>query len=156
MHQLASDEKSTFPIGSKIILRDFYVDDLITGGQSTQQVLEIISQTINLLARGGNGVPTSVVWNKHSESFTMVATLPRHWVLLGTLQRMSFVFLFLPYRSLQSHVSDWYFPQFLGLTILVPGPIGPGIAKAKIFLKQVWRERLRMWILTLSFLQLQS
>jgi len=40
MQQLAEDEKTSFPIGAKIFLRDFYVDDLITGGNSTEEVLE--------------------------------------------------------------------------------------------------------------------
>ncbi|XP_041633394.1 uncharacterized protein [Drosophila kikkawai] len=52
MHQLAEDEKASFPLGAKILLRDFYVDDLITGGNSTQDVLEIMRQTTGLLERG--------------------------------------------------------------------------------------------------------
>ncbi|XP_043065431.1 uncharacterized protein LOC122320887 [Drosophila ficusphila] len=38
---VAGDEKSSYSIGSKTILRDFYVNDLTIGGQSTQEVLEI-------------------------------------------------------------------------------------------------------------------
>jgi len=49
MQQLAEDEKTSFPIGAKILLRDFYVDDLITGGNSTEEILEIMRQTIGLL-----------------------------------------------------------------------------------------------------------
>ncbi|XP_053964222.1 uncharacterized protein LOC128867152 [Anastrepha ludens] len=53
MHQLAIDEQTVYPIGSKILKRDFYVDDLITGGESIQEVKEIMSQTIKLLEKGG-------------------------------------------------------------------------------------------------------
>jgi len=50
--QLAEDEKTPFSIGAKILLRDFYVDDLITGGNSTEDALEIMRQTIGLLDKG--------------------------------------------------------------------------------------------------------
>lgn len=49
MQQLAEDEKTSFPIGAKILLRDFYVDDLITGGNSTEEFFEIMRHTIGLL-----------------------------------------------------------------------------------------------------------
>ena len=52
MQQLAKDEQNYLPIGSKIILRDFYVDDMISGGDSLEEVNEIKLQTANLLGRG--------------------------------------------------------------------------------------------------------
>lgn len=52
MHQLAEDEKSSFPIGAKVSLRDFYIDDLIIGGNSTEEVLEIMLQITGLLDKG--------------------------------------------------------------------------------------------------------
>ncbi|XP_043064322.1 uncharacterized protein LOC122320260 [Drosophila ficusphila] len=42
MHQLAMDEQSKYPVGSQIVRRDFYVDDLITGGSSIEEVEEIL------------------------------------------------------------------------------------------------------------------
>ncbi|KAK9710480.1 hypothetical protein QE152_g25997 [Popillia japonica] len=71
LQQLALDEKEAFPIGSKIALRDFYVDDLITGANTTEDcpsgyvddlitganttedAKTILRQTTNLLQRGG-------------------------------------------------------------------------------------------------------
>ncbi|XP_053968113.1 uncharacterized protein LOC128869560 [Anastrepha ludens] len=52
MHQLAADESATYPIGAETVLRDFYVDDLITGGDSMAEVLNIKLQTTSLLTRG--------------------------------------------------------------------------------------------------------
>ncbi|XP_053969222.1 uncharacterized protein LOC128870595 [Anastrepha ludens] len=52
MHQLAADESATDPIGAEAVLRDFYVDDLITGGDSMAEVLNIKLQTTSLLTRG--------------------------------------------------------------------------------------------------------
>ncbi|XP_017474522.1 PREDICTED: uncharacterized protein LOC108365081 [Rhagoletis zephyria] len=51
MQQLARDERVSFPIGADIVFRDFYVDDLISGGESVEEVLEIKRQTSELLSR---------------------------------------------------------------------------------------------------------
>jgi len=42
MHKLSYDEEESFPIGAKIVRRDFYVDDLIAGGDSVEEVREFI------------------------------------------------------------------------------------------------------------------
>ncbi|XP_070067158.1 uncharacterized protein [Drosophila virilis] len=52
IHQLAMDEQQAFPIGADIIKRDFYVDDLISGGRCVQEAVEILKQTSGLLAKG--------------------------------------------------------------------------------------------------------
>ncbi|XP_018406350.1 PREDICTED: uncharacterized protein LOC108782552, partial [Cyphomyrmex costatus] len=53
VRKLAEDEIESFPIGSKIVLRDFYVDDLLTGASTVQEALEIKRQTTELLKKGG-------------------------------------------------------------------------------------------------------
>jgi len=53
IHKLAADESGLYPIGSKIALRDFYVDDLLTCASTLQEPLEIKQQTIKLLKKGG-------------------------------------------------------------------------------------------------------
>ncbi|KAL7724811.1 hypothetical protein ACLKA6_003660 [Drosophila palustris] len=44
MHQLALDEEENFPIGSRIVRTHFYVDDLMSGGDSIEEVVEIKRQ----------------------------------------------------------------------------------------------------------------
>ena len=51
--QLSRDEGKNFPRASKILVRDFYVDDLVTDANSTQEIIEIRNELIELLARGG-------------------------------------------------------------------------------------------------------
>ncbi|XP_053968947.1 uncharacterized protein LOC128870359 [Anastrepha ludens] len=53
LQQLAIDEAKTYPIGSKVTLSDFYVDNLISGAASIGEVIEIKNQTINLLNCAG-------------------------------------------------------------------------------------------------------
>jgi len=52
IHQLSYDEEESFPIGAKIVRTDFYVDDLISGGDSVEEVREIRRQVKELLSRG--------------------------------------------------------------------------------------------------------
>ncbi|XP_043065122.1 uncharacterized protein LOC122320761, partial [Drosophila ficusphila] len=52
MHQLSYDEEESFPIGAEIVRRDFYVDDLISGGETIEEVREIRRQVKSLLSRG--------------------------------------------------------------------------------------------------------
>ncbi|GBP01323.1 hypothetical protein EVAR_66461_1 [Eumeta japonica] len=44
MHQLALDEENNFPIGAHVVKNNFYVDDLITGAKSADEVTEIRHQ----------------------------------------------------------------------------------------------------------------
>lgn len=52
MYQLADEEEHNFPIAAKIIKRDFYIDDLISGGQSVQEVKSILLKVKSLLENG--------------------------------------------------------------------------------------------------------
>jgi len=53
IRKLAEEEAKLFPNGSKVALRDFYVDDLLTGASTIHEALEIKRQTIELLMKGG-------------------------------------------------------------------------------------------------------
>jgi len=52
MHQLADDEETSFPIEAKIVKKDFYVDDLMSGGNTIEEVQEIRMQVKAFLSRG--------------------------------------------------------------------------------------------------------
>ena len=53
LKQLALDEQDTYPIGAQILLKDFYVDKVMTGGDSLREVLHKIHELIALLNQGG-------------------------------------------------------------------------------------------------------
>jgi hypothetical protein len=53
LHQLARDEAHEFPRASKLLLRDFYVDDFISGASSVEEILAIRDEMISLLKREG-------------------------------------------------------------------------------------------------------
>jgi hypothetical protein len=53
LHQLALDEKEHFPIAHRIVLNDFYVDDVLTGANSETEATKLQDQLIKMLKRGG-------------------------------------------------------------------------------------------------------
>lgn len=53
LHHLANLEKDSFPKASAILLRDFYVDDLLTGADTVEEARIIRDELIALLKRGG-------------------------------------------------------------------------------------------------------
>lgn len=53
LFQLGIDNEIRFPVASDIIKNDFYVDDLLTGAHSTQEVLHIQKEVSSILASAG-------------------------------------------------------------------------------------------------------
>lgn len=50
LHQAAQDLQHQHPEASEIIMRDFYVDDLLTGGDDFGHLLQIKEQIVAILA----------------------------------------------------------------------------------------------------------
>lgn len=53
LRQCAIDGREQFPAGAKIVLSDFYVDDLLTGSDMQQQLRDAYYQVTELLRTGG-------------------------------------------------------------------------------------------------------
>jgi len=53
LQQLAVEEADNFPLASKATLKDFYVDDLMSGAGSTTEAQELQVQLIQMLTSGG-------------------------------------------------------------------------------------------------------
>nr|XP_026491789.1 uncharacterized protein LOC113397585 [Vanessa tameamea] len=64
LQQLALDEKSKYPIAAKITLQDFYMDDLLTGGDDEFEIIQIYDQMNRLMNAGGFCLQK---WCKNSE-----------------------------------------------------------------------------------------
>ena len=52
MQQLAIDEGKDWPIGSEVVKSHFNVDDMISGGNNQEEVLEVMRQSKNILQKG--------------------------------------------------------------------------------------------------------
>ncbi|XP_044592032.1 uncharacterized protein LOC123270158 [Cotesia glomerata] len=53
VNQLAHDESHDFPVASKILKRDLYVDNLLTGSNSLTEILKLRDEIIQLVQKGG-------------------------------------------------------------------------------------------------------
>ncbi|GIY33901.1 hypothetical protein CEXT_381001 [Caerostris extrusa] len=53
LRQLAIQEEQNFPLASKAALKDFYVDDLMSGANSTTEALDLQAQLIQMLSSAG-------------------------------------------------------------------------------------------------------
>lgn len=53
LHQLARDEGKDFPLGAKLLLNNFYVDDALMGADTLDELQESLDQLSGILQRGG-------------------------------------------------------------------------------------------------------
>lgn len=154
MQQLASDEESNYPLGANIVRRDFYVDDMISGGDTVDEVLKIRQQVTELLQKGNfqirkwcsnmadvlEGIPPEQCEKmlKFHDGTDVTKTLGLVW----DPKSDNFIFSFAPVndskivtkRSILSSIARIYDP--LGL-------IGPVITKAKLFMQHLWKLQLQ-------------
>ncbi|XP_041451687.1 uncharacterized protein LOC121405147 [Drosophila obscura] len=153
MHQLAIDEGNPYPLGSAALQQEFYVDDLISGGNSVAEVMEKMRQTSSLLSCGNfklrkwcssnkevlDGIPEDDVekFLRFHDGSDITKTLRLAWYPAS--DQLLFALSALDSnsrpskRSVLSTIARFYDP--LGL-------INPVIVRCKIFLQQLWREHL--------------
>ncbi|XP_046397751.1 uncharacterized protein LOC124164469 [Ischnura elegans] len=112
LRQLAYEEAREFPLASAIALKDFYVDDLITGADTFEEALEINQQMISMFKRGGFQIRK---WC--TNNVTLLSRIPES----------------LREKNYHVHSDGDFTVKSLGL-----GFIGPVIIKAKIFLQRLW------------------
>ncbi|KAM8703778.1 hypothetical protein ACLKA7_008414 [Drosophila subpalustris] len=154
MHQLAKDECSSFPLGSQVVLGHFYVDDMISGGSSLEEVRAIMHQTTNLLAKGNfqlrkwcssrqdalHDIPESEreSFVKFNDSLDVTKTLGLVW----NPNEDSFLFTFSSCLSSASHTKRSVLSTIARFYELL-GLIGPTMTRAKIILQRMWRDKLQ-------------
>lgn len=74
IQQLAKDEESTYPLGSKSLTQDFYVDDLLAGSDNVTDAIQLQQQISSILQTGGFPIRQ---WS--SNSFTVLQQIdPAH------------------------------------------------------------------------------
>lgn len=149
LHQLAEDERESFPTASNILKRDFYVDDLLTGASTFQDAVNLRNDLIELLKIGGFNIRKwasndpqliNCFSSKPSTAFMSldpsetIKTLGLHWdatndSILYTV-KISDLIKPITKRSMLSQISKLFDP--LGL-------LGPVVVLAKIMIQQLWK-----------------
>lgn len=152
LRQLAQDEANNYPIGAKITLRDFYVDNLMTGGDTEDKVIEIKRQVTSLLQSGGfplrkfaSNSETILADVPQSEreaivevdDMQYVKTLGLKWSPTEDVFSFSYPHqqksLSITKRSILSHMASFFDPL---------GFINPLIVRCKILMQDLWKLKL--------------
>ncbi|GBN49736.1 hypothetical protein AVEN_67689-1, partial [Araneus ventricosus] len=141
LQQLAKDERENFPIASKVLLEDFYIDDCLSGASDINQFMALKKELGELLLRGGMTLhkwcssassESDLYPFNYCEKQSTVKTLGMMW------NNCEDAFLFdistsstteFTKRNVLSQIARLFDP--LGL-------LGPVISKAKIFLQRLW------------------
>ncbi|XP_036145373.1 uncharacterized protein LOC118646483 [Monomorium pharaonis] len=120
--QLAEDEKAKYPRASKVVSRDFYMDDMLTGGDTEADILNLQNKLTELLAKARwnyiNGMQT------YPHLVKLVHGKPMHYkvTVQGSEVRTT-------KRTVLSQICRLFDP--LGL-------VGPVITLTKIIMQELW------------------
>lgn len=150
LFHLAEEERANFPDAAEVVQRDFYVDDVLTGSDSLEKVIDLQLQLIALLKGGGFELRKwcanhpSILKNIASEHIETdfpveesgnktIKTLGMYWQPSNDTFQFK-VNLFIPpniitKRVILSDISRIFDP--IGL-------ISPIVITAKLFMQEIW------------------
>ena len=151
IRQLAQDEKKDFPAAARIVLQDFYVDDVLSGANSIDEAKNICKQLTQLLQRGGfelhkwssnnDAVVTSIRGSNENNSSPLsinqgdsVKTLGLQWLPSNDEYQFSIEIDFgaKTKREILSAISRLFDPL---------GVVGPIIVRAKLIMQATWSHK---------------
>ncbi|XP_055909030.1 uncharacterized protein LOC129943530 [Eupeodes corollae] len=150
MHQLAEDERERFPLAYQVLKEQMYVDDIFTGGDTIDKVMQVRNQSLKALRAGGfelhkwasnttellAGIPLqqqSSATALELNSDEVIKTLGMNWQ--PGLDQFRYKINFdlhqgtVTKRSILSTIAKLFDPL---------GFINPIIVSAKIILKRLW------------------
>ncbi|GBM00359.1 hypothetical protein AVEN_179181-1 [Araneus ventricosus] len=141
LQQLAKDERENFPIASKVLLEDFYMDDCLSGASDINQFMALKKELGELLLRGGmtlhkclssSSSESDLYPFNYCEKQSTVKTLGMMWNNCED----SFLFDISTSSTTESTKRD-----VLSQTARLFDPLGllgPVISKTKIFFQRLW------------------
>ncbi|XP_076302125.1 uncharacterized protein LOC143220345, partial [Lasioglossum baleicum] len=152
--QLAKDEGARFPIGATLLQESTYVDDILSGADTTYEALQVQKSIIGLCRAGGftlkkwNANRSALLSKLPSDSLATSSSLPWHPELgcsaLGLTWHpdtddLSFSvkppssFPILTKRHVLSQIAKLFDPL---------GWLAPFVIRGKILMQQLWKEQL--------------
>lgn len=153
LQQLAHENMKTHPVGAAVTLRDFYVDNLMTGASTLEELVTIKNEVIDLLTKGGFPL-RKFASNNDSIINDIPASDKEPTVIIGDIsyikalglkwshQDDSFLFSYTPMeqpmpkcskRTILSNIASFFDP--LGL-------VNPIIVTCKLLLQELWKLKL--------------
>lgn len=149
LKQLALDEKANYSLGSEILLRDFYVDDLMSGANSVEKAINAQNEVIQILRAGG--LPIRKWTSNHEKLLLNVPesdreiSLPLNFELENTVKTLGV--LWSPgsdefkYRVIISNQDTVTKRQLVSEIAKIFDPVGwlaPVVVTAKMLYQKLW------------------
>lgn len=152
IQQLAQDEAQNFPLGARALLTDLYVDDVLSGGNTLEEVIEIRNQIDKILKAGKfelrkwaannpqllEGISESNLLSAPSVNFdNTVKTLGIIWKPSNDTFSYNI--------NLKTHATPFTKRKVLSTIAHVYDPLGwlsPITVTSKIFLQILWQRQL--------------
>ncbi|XP_025191576.1 uncharacterized protein LOC112591858 [Melanaphis sacchari] len=134
LHELAETVREQFPYIAPIINRDFYMDDLLTGADTEQEVIKIRDGLITVMSSAGL---TLRKWS--SNDTNLINSLSLFWdattdkLKYNVRESKKIEGMPVTKREMLSDIAAIFDP--LGL-------VGPLIVRAKIILQSLWHEKI--------------
>lgn len=152
LKQLADDEGSQFPIAASVLKKDFYVDDLFSGGRNAAEVIKLRDQLEALLAKGGfqlrkwasndesvlEGIPNenrAVKPSVELDQDQVIKTLGLHWEPATDCLRYR---IELPPERTDQPLTKRQTLSLIARLYDPLGLVGPVVTTAKVFMQNLW------------------
>ncbi|XP_058448639.1 uncharacterized protein LOC131428610 [Malaya genurostris] len=151
--KLGKDSEATHPVAARVIQKDFYVDDMLSGADSLEEANVLISEVMEVTSSAGF---TLRKWN--SNAAQLLSKLPKQLLdersaleldsssatvktlgLLWDTSTDSFCFNFPQWRSTSVAITKRSIHSDAACLFDPLGLVGPVIVQAKIFIQQLWR-----------------
>lgn len=152
LHQLAADESDSYPTVASILKQDFYEDDGLTGSQTLQGALQLKSDLIELLKKGGFNLRK---WASNHEKLrtdisnenlsSYLSLDPTKTIKTLGLQWDSITDSFLYTINLSNTQGVVTKRKIVSESATVYDPLGflgPVVVTAKIIIQQLWKSNL--------------
>ncbi|XP_011858413.1 PREDICTED: uncharacterized protein LOC105555972, partial [Vollenhovia emeryi] len=150
LRQLALDEQGSFPRTAQILSEDFYVDDLICGAETEEQVTSLQAELIQLLKQGGFDLHKWAsnckdVAHGHSDVVDLIKTNKQQILgLVWETQTDEFIISWNISDSKETHTKR----ELLAEIMRLYDPLGicaPMIFRAKCLLQELWKVPNVQW-----------
>ncbi|XP_055953276.1 uncharacterized protein LOC129988999 [Argiope bruennichi] len=150
LNQLAKDEQHKFPLASAVTLKDFYVDDVLSGADDVSTAIKLQQELISLLKAGGMDLHK---WCANNEMLLESVPSEDQGYQFGDSDKNTIKTLGLKWNPKEDCFSFNVTPSTsipTKRTVLTDiaklfdplGLLGPVTVKAKIFLQRLWLHKI--------------
>lgn len=151
LQQLAEIEKVNFPVAAEVVVRDFYMDDLLTGANTVHELKQLKEDITNLLLKGGFELHK---WNTNIPNlFDNIQTTNKSVDIDKEPESKLLGILWNPYKDTFHYKTNTIWSDghvtkramlFQVCKLFDPlGLVGPVVTLAKILVQNLWARRVQ-------------